>query len=83
MYFYYPVFQIRLLIQRVVGSVVGLLVDRCFMNLIKFPGKEMFGVVISPVHFGRCLFCYSSFNFFEIDNKEKTSWIARRSHPNL
>ena len=53
------------------------------MNLIKFPGKEMFGVVISPVHFGRCLFCYSNFNFFEIDNKEKTSWIARRSHPNL
>ena len=26
--------------------------------------KGMFGVVISPVYFGRGLFCYSDFNFF-------------------
>ena len=30
----------------------------------------MFGVVISPVHFGRGLFCYSNFSFFYIDKKE-------------
>ena len=28
----------------------------------------MFGVIILPVHFGRGLFCSSSFNFFYIDD---------------
>ena len=35
----------------------------------------MFGVVISPVHLGRGLFCYSNFNFFFcIDDKEKNKY---------
>ena len=34
------------------------------------PGKNLFGVVILPVHFGRDLICYSNFNFSYIDNKE-------------
>ena len=42
--------------------------------------KNMCGVMISPAHFGRDLFCYSSFNFFYIDNKEETNLIARSSH---
>ena len=28
------------------------------------------GVVILPVHFGQGLFCYSTFNFFYIDDTE-------------
>ena len=36
----------------------------------------MFGVVISPVHFGRRLFCYSHFNFSYTDDKEETNLIA-------
>ena len=32
--------------------------------------KNMFEEVISPVHFGRCLSCYSNFNFFYTDDKE-------------
>ena len=43
----------------------------------------MFWVVISPVHFGQGLFCYSNFNFFYIDDKEKTNLIARSRHSNL
>ena len=43
----------------------------------------MFGVVISPVQFGRGLFCSSIFIFFYIDNKEKINLIARSSHSNL
>ena len=33
----------------------------------------MFGVVISPVHFGRGLFCYSNFTFFYVDDEEEKS----------
>ena len=43
----------------------------------------MLGVLISPVHFDRGLFCYSNFIFFYIDDKEKTNLIARSSHLNL
>ena len=37
----------------------------------------MFGVVISPVHFGRGLFCHSNFNFSYTDDKEETNLIVR------
>ena len=43
----------------------------------------MVEVVISPVHFGRGLFCYSNFIFFYIDDKKETNLIARSSHSNL
>ena len=52
------------------------------VDLIKST-KNMFGVVISSVHFDRGLFCCSNFNFFYIDDKEETSLIARSSHANL
>ena len=42
----------------------------------------MFGVVISPVEFGRGLFCSSILIFFYIDDKEKINLIARSSHSN-
>ena len=42
------------------GWLVGRLVAR---GESKTQGKNMFGVVISPVHFGRSLFCHSNFNF--------------------
>ena len=32
--------------------------------------KNIFGVVISPLPFGRGLFCYSNFDFFYIGDKE-------------
>ena len=35
----------------------------------------MFGIVISPVHFGRGLFWYSNFIFFYIDDKKKQIWV--------
>ena len=35
----------------------------------------MIGIVILRVHFGRSLFCNSSFNFFYIDDKEETNLI--------
>ena len=65
----------------VVGSVgkwlvVDWSVSQWSVDLIK-PRKNMFGVVISPVHFGRSLFYYSNFNFFYIDDKEETNLIAR------
>ena len=44
--------------------------------------KNTFGVVISPVKFGRSLFCSSIFIFFCIDDKEKINLIARSSHSN-
>ena len=61
------------MIQRVVGSVVGSSVGKWSVgqqsvDLIKPKKKNMFGVVISLVHFGRGLFCYSNFIFFYIDN---------------
>ena len=43
----------------------------------------MFGVKISPVHFGRGLFYYSNFYFFSIDDKEETNLVARSSHSYL
>ena len=43
----------------------------------------MFEMVISPVHFGRGLFCYSNFNSFYVDDKEETNLIARSNHLNL
>ena len=46
-------------------------------------GKNVFGVVISPVHFVRGLVCYSNFIFFYIDDKEETNLIARSSHLNV
>ena len=49
------------------------------MDLIK-TRKNMFEVVISPVHFGRGSFCYSYFPFFYIDVKEETNFVARSSH---
>ena len=45
----------------------------------KTPQKSMFGVMISPVHFVRGLFCYSNFNFFYVYDKEETNF--RNSHP--
>ena len=63
-------------------SVVGWLVGRWSVDLMK-PRKNMFGVVISPVQFGRGVFCYSNFSFFYIDDKEKTNLIARSSNLNL
>ena len=63
-------------------SVVGWLVGRWPVDLMK-PGKNMSEVVISPVQFGRGLFCYSNFIFFHIDDKEKANLIARISHLNL
>ena len=39
----------------------------------------MFGVVISTMHFGRGLFWYSNFKFFDIDDKEETNLTARSS----
>ena len=43
----------------------------------------MFGVVFSPVHFGRGLFCYTNLNFFYFDNEIETNLIARSSHLNF
>ena len=43
----------------------------------------MFGVVISPLHFSRCLFCYSNVNYLYIEDKEETNLIARSSHSNF
>ena len=43
-------------------------VGRWFVDLIR-PRKNMFGVVISLVHFARSLFC------FYIDDKEKQIWL--------
>ena len=43
----------------------------------------MFGVVITPVHFGRSLFCYSKFNFLYIEDKGETNLITKNSHSNL
>ena len=37
----------------------------------------MFGVVISPVNFGQDLFCYSSFKFFNIEDKDETNLITK------
>ena len=92
-YFYYHIFRKWLLIQRVVSSVVCGLVSKWSVvgrpvgpwsvDLIKNPEKNMFWVVISLVHFGRGLFCYSNFFFFSIDNKEETNLIARSSHSNF
>ena len=66
------------MIQQVVGSVVGRSVGkwsvdgssvgRWSVNLVK-PRKNMFGLVILPLHFGRGLSCYSNFIFFYNDNK--------------
>ena len=39
--------------------------------------KNMFGVVISPVHFFRGLFCYSNFNFFYIDDKKEFKYYKQ------
>ena len=46
-------------------------------------GKNVFGIVISPLHFGRDLFCYSNLIFFYIEDKEETSLIVRSSDSNL
>ena len=52
------------------GSVV------CGFN--KTQEKNMFGVVISPVHFGRCFFfVVLILIFFYIDNKEETNLTVR------
>ena len=58
------------------GSVES--VGRWLVDLIK-PRKNMFGVVISPVHFVGGFFCHSNFIFFYIDNKEKANSIPRSS----
>ena len=57
-------------------------VGRWFVGLIKIR-KNMFGLVISPVHFGRGLFCCSNFNVFYIDDKNETNLIGRSSPSNL
>ena len=47
------------------------------MDLIK-PTKKKFGVVISPMRFGRCLFSVILILiFFYIDDKEETNLIVR------
>ena len=61
-------------------SVVGWLVVRGFDKTLE---KKRFGVVILSVHFARGLFCYSNFNFFNVDDKEETNLIARSNHSNL
>ena len=60
--------------QLVGGSVVG--------GFIK-TGKNVFGIVISPLHIGQGLFSNSNFIFFYIEDKEETSLIVRSSHSNL
>ena len=54
-------------------SVVGFSMGRWLVDLIK-ARKNMFGIVISPVHIGRGLLCYSNFNFF-ILIKKKQIWL--------
>ena len=39
--------------------------------------------MISPVLFGRSLFCYSNFNFYYIYENKETNLIAESSHSNL
>ena len=63
--------------------VVSRSVSRWSVDLIKPRIKNMFEMVISPVHFGRGLFCYSNFNSFYVDDKEETNLIARSNHLNL
>ena len=43
----------------------------------------MFGIVVSPMHFDRDLFCYSNFNFLYIDDKEETNLTSKLSHWDL
>ena len=43
----------------------------------------MLEVVISPVRFGRGLFCYSNFNCFHIDDKKETNLWQKQSLESL
>ena len=49
------------------------------LNLIK-PRRNIFGVVVSLVHFGHVLFSYYNFIFFYTDDKEETNLINRSRH---
>ena len=71
--------------QWVSGKVVGCLwVVRLVVRAFnKTQEKNVFGLVISPVHFGRGLFCCSYFNFLYINDKEEVNLIDRSSHLNL
>ena len=49
------------------------------LHIFQYIGKNMFGVVISSVHFGWGLFCDSNFNFFYIDkNIDRNKLITRK-----
>ena len=68
------------MVQRLVRSVVGGSVSKWSLavwsvswwsvDLIKSREKHARGV-ISPVHFGRYLFCYSNFNFYVLTINKK------------
>ena len=47
------------------------------------PEKNMFGVKISLLYFGRDLFCCSNFIFFHVNGIPKVNLTARSSHSNL
>ena len=49
------------------------------VDLIKAPKKACLGVMISPVHFVRGLFCYSNFNFFYVYDNEETNFRSSRT----
>ena len=48
------------------GQLVGGSMVRRFNKTLE---KNQFGIVISHVHLGRGLFCYSNVSFFYIDDK--------------
>ena len=52
-----------------------------FSSFLESIGKNMFGVVISAVKFGRGLVCYS--NLFYIHDKEETNLIDRSTYLSL
>ena len=64
-------------------SVVGWQVVSVVHGFNKTQEKNLFGVKISSMHFGRDLFCCSNFILFYIDNTEKANLTARNSHSNL
>ena len=68
--------MIQRLVRSVVGgsvskwSVVGWSVSWWSVDLIKPREKHAWGV-ISPMHFGQGLFCYSNFNFYILTINKK------------
>ena len=92
--FYWQVFQISLLIQRVIAlvvdgsvgksSVVGWLVGWWSLNLMKPRKRYVWSGDFTCAVWSRfILFFCSIFIFFYIVDKEKINLIARKSHSNL